>query len=168
MFNQEDIAVANATSRTNGAVGANAIVPRKVREWLGHPDGETMVLDFGAGKHAAHAQAMLEDGHLVTAHEFGDNVDPRVHNELALMQMYDVAYASNVLNVQSSAAMARATIKQVADVVKEGGVFFANFPASPRKADIKPSQMVDLLLEQFSSVTRVGGSSSAPLWKCEK
>lgn len=170
MFKQEDITVANKTSRANGAVGKNAIVPRKVREYLGHPDDypDTMILDFGAGKTAAHAQALLEDGFNVLAHEFGDNIDPRVHCELALMNRYDVVYASNVLNVQSGLEMVRATIKQVADVTRDDGVFFANYPSSPRKSDITPKKMVRLLLEQFSMVDRVGGTASAPLWKVSK
>ena len=167
MFAQQDIQVANKTSRTNGAVGKNAIVPRKVREYLGaYCDEEITILDFGAGKTAAHQQAMLQDGWAVTAYEFGDNVDPRFHNELALMQTYDIVYASNVLNVQSGFDMARATIKQVADVVVTGGVLFANYPASPRKSEITPKEMEWLLMEQFGAVTRVGGIKSATLWMC--
>jgi len=170
MFAQTDIEVANKTSRANGAVGKNAITPRFVREHveLFFDKEDTMILDFGAGKAAAHAQAMLADGFMVTAYEFGENIDPRVHNELALMQTYHIVYASNVLNVQSGFDMARATIKQVADVVKEDGKFFANFPSSPRKSDITPKEMLRLLLEQFFFVSRVGGTASAPLWMCEK
>ena len=169
MFQQEDITVANKTSRANGAVGKNAIVPRKVREYLAQFGSDaTTILDFGAGKTAAHAEAMKQDGWAVTAHEFGDNIDPRFHNELALTQVYDVVYASNVLNVQSGVDMARATIKQVANVVIEDGVFFANFPQSPRKSDMTPKKLGQLLLEQFATIHRVGGSASAPLWICIK
>jgi hypothetical protein len=169
MFKQEDIAVANATSRTNGAVGANALVPRAVREYLyDFNTKEGTILDFGAGKHAAHAQSLIAEGYQVLAHEFGDNIDPRVHCELALMNKYDVVYASNVLNVQSSIKMARATIAQVADVTLETGVFFANYPTSPRKSDITPKRMIQLLLEQFKNVIRVKGTASAPVWMCTK
>lgn len=170
MFNQADIEVANKTSRNSGAVGKNAIVPRFVRQHLElfFDKEDTMVLDFGAGKTAAHAQALLEDGFNVLAYEFGDNIDPRVHCELALMNKYDIVYASNVLNVQSGFDMARATIKQVADVVKEDGKFFCNFPASPRKSDISVDEMACLLLEEFIVVSRVGGTTSAPLWMCTK
>lgn len=168
MFNEAHVAVANATSRTNGAIGAKAIVPRVVREYLGYPDDDTMILDFGAGKHAVHAQALLEDGHNVLAHEFGDNIDPRVHCELALMNKYDIVYASNVLNVQSTTLMARATLRQIANATKEGGVFFANYPSSPRKSDMTAKKMVQLLLEQFTTVVRVEGTAPAPVWKCIK
>jgi hypothetical protein len=170
MFAQEDIQVANKTSRANGAVGAKAIVPRHVRGFIEsfYNKETTTVLDFGAGKTAAHAQALLADGWMVTAYEFGDNIDPRVHNELALMQTYDIVYASNVLNVQSNVEMARATIKQIVSVVKKSGHFFANFPSSPRKSDITSDEMADLLKEQFGAVYQVGGTKSAPLWTCFK
>jgi len=170
MFKQTDIEVANKTSRNSGAVGKNAITPRFVREYLElfYDKEDATVLDFGAGKSAAHAQAMLADGWMVTAYEFGDNIDPRVHNELALMQKYDIVYASNVLNVQSGFDMARETIKQVAEVVKDDGRFYANFPQSPRKADITVSEMVQLLLEQFNTVQVLGGTKSAPVWICSK
>lgn len=169
MFNKVDIEVANKTSRNNGAVGKNAIVPRKVREYLEMYCSEaTRILDFGAGKTAAHAMALQEDGWAVTAHEFGGNIDPRFHNELALTQIYHVVYASNVLNVQSGIAMTCATISQIANVVIEEGVFFANYPQSPRKSNITVNEMEELLLEQFDTILRVGGTASAPLWMCEK
>jgi len=174
MFTQEDIQVANKTSRANGAVGANAITPKYVRELLdnGTDDNhdctkeDITVLDFGAGKTAAHAQALLAAGYQVLAYEFGDNVDPRVHCELALLNKYDVVYASNVLNVQSSVDMARTTIKQIRDVMKYDAVFIANYPQSPRKSDITPMEMMKLLEEHFY-VIRCGGTPSAPLFQCE-
>jgi hypothetical protein len=170
MFNQEDITVANKTSRNNGAVGRGAITPRWVRNWVNavYEKADTMILDFGAGKAAAHAQAMLADGFMCTAYEFGDNVDKRFHNELALMQKYHIVYASNVLNVQSGFAMTRETLKQIADVLLDDGDFIANYPASPRKSDMTTGEMAQLLSEQFSTVSRVGGTPSAPLWLCGK
>jgi len=170
MFAQKDIAIANATSRTNGAVGANAITPRKVRKYLSMFDNKDgTILDFGAGKHAAHAQALRDEGYTVIAHEFGDNFSFDYHDPAALFYKYDVVYASNVLNVQTGLAMARATIKQVADVVDHHGVFIANYPTSPRKSDITPKEMVQLLLEQFNTVTRMQGTTaSAPVWLCTK
>lgn len=105
---------------------------------------------------------------LITAYEFGKNINPEIHDEFALKKTYNIVYASNVLNVQSGFAMARKTIKQIFNVVKKDGKFFANFPTSPRKSDIKTKEMLQLLLEQFNTVINVGGSSSAPLWMCEK
>lgn len=170
MFTEQEMQIANATSRSRGAVGTNAIVPRHVRGYLqDHCQKEkTMILDFGAGKEAIHAQALLREGWMVTAYEFGKNVDPRYHNELALMQEYDIVYASNVLNVQVSFAMARKTIDLIHSVLKEDGIFFANYPTSPRKGGITTGDMVQLLSEKFSRIVRIDGSRHAPLWVCYK
>ena len=171
MYNQADVAVANATSRTNGAVGANAIVPRKVREYLADfSNKEGTILDFGAGKHAAHAQALRDEGYTnVTAYEFGDNVNPQLHDVDALERKYDVVYASNVLNVQSHLAMMAMTIRKIADAVNPMGVFIANYPQSPRKSNLTPSEVVELLEEQFETVIRMKGTTaSAPVWMCMK
>jgi hypothetical protein len=175
MFNQgfhnADVAVANATSRTNGAVGANAIVPRKVREYLAEfgDKKSTMILDFGSGKHAAHALALVAEGWFVQAHEFGDNYNPSLHYQHALTSKYNVVYASNVLNVQSHLPMMAMTIRQIADVLDEGGVFIANYPQSPRKSSLTPADVVELLEEQFETVTRMKGTTaSAPVWLCYK
>ena len=168
MFNQTDIEVANKTSRNNGAVGANAITPRYVREIIDteYEKEDTRILDFGAGKAAAHAMAMRKDGYDISAFEFGDNFNPRIHTLLALAHTYHIVYASNVLNVQSGAEMAKETIKLIADVLLDDGEFIANYPASPRKSDLTAKEMEMLLRQQFKFVERVGGSASAPLWTC--
>jgi len=170
MFDQADIEVANKTSRANGAVGKKAITPKHVCEYLElfRDKKTTTILDFGAGKTAAHARDLLADGWAVTAHEFGDNINRDFHCENALERTYDVIYASNVLNVQSNTAMARETINQAATALNIGGHFFANYPSSPRKSNITGYDMVKLLQEQFSLVHRVAGTPSAPLWLCCK
>ena len=128
----------------------------------------TSILDFGAGRTALHAQAMVADGYMVLAHEFGDNVDPKVHCQLALCNKYNVVYASNVLNVQSDEAMLVETIKQVKKCMKYGGVFFANFPLEPRKMDMNAGQLQELLQQHFSSAVIVGGKKNAPVFLMEK
>lgn len=169
MFKSEDVKTANATSRGKGFIGRGAVVPRAVREHLErcHRKQDTMILDFGAGKTANHARELSADGWMVTAYEFGDNVDVRYHNELALMQEYDVIYASNVLNVQSNTNMAQTTIKQMADVIKEGGRLFANYPPDPRKSDITTGVMSMFLAIEFRMVINLG-TNSKPLWCCTK
>ena len=171
IYTQDEIQTANKTSRNSPAIGAKAITPKGVRQFIANRDLDkdtTMILDFGAGKTAAHAETMKADGYAVTAFEFGDNVDPRYHNELALMQTYDIVYASNVLNVQSSERMWRETVDQITRVLNDKGAFIANYPLSPRKADITVKDMAILLKEYFQYVTRVGGTASAPLWLCAK
>jgi len=168
MFATQEIKIANATSRTNGAVGSNAIVPRVVRQYLSMFYRDTgWILDFGAGKHAAHALALIAEGYNVVAHEFGDNVNPRLHASNALELKYDLVYASNVLNVQSTKKMLRNTLKQIAGVLNEHGAFIANYPQSPRKLDLTPNQILAELREQFKTVIKTPTSSnSAPVWIC--
>lgn len=168
MFNKSDILVANKTSRNSPVIGGKAIVPKAVREHLELfcDKANTLILDFGAGKTAAHAEALKAAGWQVTAYEFGDNVDKRYHNPLALSQKYHIVYASNVINTQSDEKMARKTIGQIADVLKEGGKLFCNYPISPRKSLLCTGKIADLLFEEFNVVKRVGGSAQAPLWTC--
>ena len=170
MYNQEHVKIANKTSRGKGFIGRGAITPEYVREYVNTAlDIHTAtILDFGAGKTAEHTKALLNDGYQVLAHEFGDNVDPKVHCELALLNEYDIVFASNVLNVQSSGAMARATISQAAKCVKTDGAFIANYPSDPRKSNLKPNEMMDILCDYFEFVTRVGGTNAKPLWCCLK
>jgi len=165
MATPEQIKVANATSRNSAAIGAKAITPKMVRRYLEDTQQKkAKVLDFGSGKAAAHAVAMREDGFNVVAHEFGDNVNPEVHDTHALEQFYSVVYASNVLNVQSDEDMLRETLKDISYVLTIGGVFFANYPLNPRKSNMTAAQVEDVLRDYFDSVIRVGGTKQAPLW----
>ena len=108
MFTQEEIKIANATSRSNGASAINkdgsirAIVPRYVAENINKEDS---VLDFGAGKGAVHTKWLREQGFNATAYDFGDNLIEGLHDRNALNKQYKVIMASNVLNVQSSYVM---------------------------------------------------------------
>ena len=167
MATPEETIIANKTSRNSAAIGMNAITPRFVKQYIDEVrglDDEFLMLDFGAGKSAAHAQKFVEGGYPCLAYEFGENVDPRVHCELALLNQYDIVYASNVLNVQSSVPMLMETLDTVKSVMAEFGVFFANYPNNPRKMPITTGEMRDLLLKKFDSVIRVAGTKNAPVW----
>jgi len=163
MYSTADVKVANATSRGAGAVGAKAIVPRMVLE-IARP--EDTILDFGSGTTAQHAQMLRARGLDVTAYDFGENVRPGVHDTRALSRTYTLVYASNVLNVLSSRTMLRITIRELFDACTWDGSVVCNYPQSPRKADLRPSEIEAELCEVFSSVTRVAGTSSTPVWVC--
>ncbi len=167
MATEKEIEAANKTSRNSPAIGKKAITPIAVRRYIdqNHLEETTTILDFGSGKEAAHAQTMVADGYMCLAHEFGDNIDPRVHCELAMQNHYDVVFASNVLNVQSSLKMLRETIEQVRSVMTTDSIFFANYPLSPRKAPFTVEEVEDILSKTFSSIEMVGGKTTAPLWK---
>lgn len=166
MATAEQVTIANKTSRHSPAVGAKALTPKAVRQYLesNFPNKDAWILDFGAGKTAMHAKALVEEGYQCLAHEFGDNVDDSVHCALAMLNVYDVVYASNVLNVQSDETMLRETIAEVKTVLKEGGVFFANYPLSPRKSDMSAQDVRNILQEEFDFVMWLDGKKNAPVW----
>jgi hypothetical protein len=157
-----DVAAANATSRSNGAVGAKALVPRYIRVIAQFTD---TILDFGAGKDAAHTKRLKEAGFNVTAHEFGGNRNEN-HDELALTRQYDIVYASNVLNVQSSRSMLWDTLFQIKHSVKPGGRAVFNYPESPRLAGFDVAFMETTITEVFGEEpAMVGGTKRAPIWE---
>lgn len=168
MFIIEEIKAANATSRSNGASAKNkdgsvrAIVPRYV---VGHIDKGDSILDFGAGKGAVHTKWLREEGFNITAYDFGENCIDGLHDKDALNKQYKVIMASNVINVSSSLDMLMETLNQINNSLEPGGTFIVNYPSSPRKMNLNANEMGRMIQNIFGGlVTRVGGTSSAPLW----
>lgn len=168
MFTMEEIKIANATSRSNGASAKNkdgsirAVVPRYVAEHIGKKDS---ILDFGAGKAALHTKWLREQGFNVTAYDFGDNIIEGLHDRDALTKQYKVIMASNVINVSSSWDMLIETLNQINNSLEPGGMLVVNYPASPRKMDLNATEMGMVIQNVFKGlITRCGGSNSAPLW----
>jgi SAM-dependent methyltransferase len=160
-YTDQEVEIANRTARARGAVGGKAIVPRYVEQTS--RKGER-ILDFGAGPEAAHTKHLRSQGfRRVHAYDFGTNVRASVHTVDALSREYDTVFASNVLNVQSSQAMLRNTVQELAQVVAPEGRLVANLPSEPRKMAIDPSSLTRLLTKHFHEVDRVGGTPSAPL-----
>lgn len=172
MFTKDEIKIANATSRTNGASAKNkdgsvrAVVPRYVAQYINKED---KLLDFGAGRDAVHTKWLRELGFDVTAYDFGDNIIDGLHDRNALSKQYEVVMASNVLNVSNSMSMLRGTLRQIYDSLEYGGKFVCNYPSSPRKMDLSANELSHILQSVFGgSVEIVGGSASAPLWIVHK
>lgn len=172
MITQQEIKIANATSRSNGASATNkdgsirAIVPRYVAE---HISKENPILDFGAGKGALHTKWLREQGFSVVAYDFGSNCIEELHDKDALAKQYKVIMASNVLNVSSSLGMLQETLHQIYDSLSDGGLFVCNYPATPRKMNLIAEHMVMIIESIFDAKPlRVGGTSSAPLWIVKK
>lgn len=172
MFNEMEIKIANATSRSNGASAKNkdgsirAIVPRYVAENVSKEDS---ILDFGAGKGALHTKWLREQGFDITAYDFGDNCVEGLHDKDALSKQYKVIMASNVLNVSSSLEMLQETLSQIYNSLEPGGTFICNYPSAPRKANLLVSDVEWNIFFAFGTKARlVGGSSSAPLWLVQK
>jgi len=173
MFTNDEIRIANATSRTNGASAKNkdgsvrAVVPKYVAQYI---NKEEKLLDFGAGRDAVHTKWLRELGFNITAYDFGDNVIEGLHDKDALSKKYSVIMASNVLNVQSSMNMLWGTLRQINDSLEYGGKFVCNYPSSPRKMELLTARSLEHILKSFfnGNIERVGGSSSAPLWVVRK
>lgn len=148
-FTNEEIKIANETSRTSkkpGAIGTKPVVVSFVEKIACFGD---FILDFGAGKYPLHALQLKDKGFHVKAYEFGNNFDPKYHDENALSFKYDIVYASNVLNVQSSHSMLTNTLLQVKSAMRANSIFIANYPAAPRKLNLSKKEIKSILLESF-------------------
>ena len=171
MFTMEEIKIANATSRSNGASAKNkdgsirAVVPRYVAKRISKTDS---ILDFGAGKAALHTKWLREQGFDVTAYDFGDNCIEGLHDRDALSKQYKVIMMSNVLNVQSSREMLQETLQQVYNSLEPGGDLICNYPASPRKMQFFNSTSLAIEVDRVfkgCKFYKIGGTSSAPVWR---
>lgn len=168
----EEVRIANATSRSNGASAKNkdgsvrAVVPKYVSSFVSKKEH---ILDFGAGKDAIHTKWLREQGFNVTAYDFGSNCIDGLHDRDALCKQYKVIMASNVINVQSSLPMLLETLKQINDSLEYGGTLIMNYPASPRKINLTVKELETIIDSVFKGgIFRVGGSTSAPLWEIKK
>jgi len=145
----DEMETANKTSRTSrnpGAVSDNAVVPKFVLQYANKND---LILDYGAGKYPLHSLRLKEKGYKIKSHDFGRNFNSEFHDVDALDNQYDVIYASNVLNVQSSEVMLKSTIQQIIGLMKKDAIFIANYPQSPRKMNLSFSDIKDILGEYF-------------------
>lgn len=156
MFTEKEIKEANKTSRSNGASAINsdgtirAIVPNFILKNIKDYRDKT-ILDFGAGKDAIHTKWLRENGLNVIAYDFGENCIEGIHDENALDKRYDVIFASNVLNVQSSDVMMMETVYQIYNALKKGGIFIFNYPTSPRKTDMPEWEVIALVCSIFKT-----------------
>ena len=113
----QEINIAKATSRSAGASAIKdgkirAIVPLWVEQNI---DKNKIILDFGAGKGATSTKYLLSKGFDVTAYDLWIGNGDELLDKYALDRQYDVVFASNVLNVQSSLSMLNETLKQIDD-----------------------------------------------------
>ena len=166
----QEINIAKATSRSAGASAIKdgkirAIVPLWVEKNI---DKDKTILDFGAGKGATSTKYLLSKGFDVAAYDLWVGNGDELLDKFALNRQYDVVFASNVLNVQSSQSMLNETLKQIYDTVKDGGEFICNYPQSPRKMLLTSEEIERIILTVFGSIKRVGGTKSAPIWKAIK
>jgi len=151
-FTEQEMKLANKTCRDSGAVGANPILLQVIQERYS-PNQILKILDYGAGKRAKQTLMLRELGYNVTAHEFGENFNPDIHKSEALSEQYDVVFASNVLNVQSSEDMLDRTLYEISKLIKKSwGCFICNYPIQPRYLNLSNISMQELLKCYFYRV----------------
>lgn len=154
MYTPEEIKIANSTYRNTSTVGEKAVVPQIIKRQF-TPKENLRILDFGAGKAAAHKLSLEKEGYNVDAYNFGENTVQGLHIDGPLTSnTYDVIYASNVLNVQSSLGMLEETLDEIKNTLKPAGIAIANYPASPRKLGYSVD-MISQVLENSFHVERI-------------
>jgi SAM-dependent methyltransferase len=162
----EEIKIANATYRRSGSSvfdrngNVRSVVTRYVEN---HVNKCQKILDYGCGSEFIQGNYLRQKGFDVDGWDIGANKPKDCVSELR--QIYDIVYASNVLNVISSPEMLKETLDQVYRCLKIGGVFVANYPTNPRKMNLNALLMSALIRGVFNTNTViVGGTKSAPIW----
>ena len=166
MFTQEEIKIANATCRSKGSSvfdkdgNVRSVVARFVAS---NVNKDKKVLDFGCGSEFIQGKYLRSLGFNVDAWDFGDNT-PNECIEVLKDETYDVVYASNVLNVISSLPMLMETLEQIYKCIKDGGMFIANYPQSPRKMTMSEKEMRKIIEEKFNIEAQKISGVSSPMW----
>ena len=175
-YDPEAVARANRTSRTTGKFGEDAVVPKLIPQMF-NPEQAGEVLDFGSGKPPTHAATLREMGYDVTAHDFGVNVDPTMHDPNALARQYDTVYASRVLNTQENAEMMDRTLAEIAKATRPDGRAVMNYPGDPRRWDdpngpklkgvgkASPATVEAHIRKHFRDVRKIGDDNGRPIWE---
>jgi hypothetical protein len=141
--------IANQTSRlskNNGAIGLRSVVLNYIKNNI---NKTKTILDYGSGKYPLHTFLLRKMGFNVTPYDFGDNLT-NLHDLNALNKKYDVIFASNVLNVQSSLRMLHLTLNEIVNVMKNDSIFIANYPNKPKKLNLSNNKMIDILKKYFN------------------
>ena len=162
----EEIKIANATYRRKGSSvfdkngNIRSVVARFVESNI---DKDKKILDYGCGSEFIQGNHLRSIGFDVDGWDFGANKPKDGVDKLE--RIYDVVYASNVLNVLSSTSMLMETLDEVYNCLKDGGVFIANYPAAPRKMIIDSRCLEEIIQKRFGGrISMVGGTTSTPIW----
>lgn len=165
MFTTEEIKIANATYRSKGSSvfdkdgNIRSVVVRYV---AANVKNDAKILDFGCGPEFVQGKYLQGLGFDVSGWDFGENKPECCVDELE--PIYDVVYASNVLNTISSMSMLTETLDQVYGCLKDGGMFITNYPSSPRKMEIGTAKLKSIICDKIGVCEITVGSSSAPLF----
>ena len=135
----------------------NALIPRIIKNKFPYRDYK--MLDFGSGPKAIQTNELRLKGYTdVTSYEFGSNVRLGVHLSPNLLrtcdiEMYDLVFASNVLNTLSSLSAVKETLEKIAWFVNSDGFALFDYPSSPRECkELTLDRLKRLAYKQFKSV----------------
>ena len=165
MFTQEEIKIANATYRSKGSSvfdkdgNVRSIVARFVASSISK---DKKILDFGCGSEFIQGKYLRDLGFDVSGWDFGNNKPKECVEKPE--QVYDVVYASNVLNVISSRQMLMETLEQIRDCLNDGGMFIANYPQSPRKMNMSNEELRIIIQNKLGGIGRRISGTSCPMW----
>lgn len=156
----------NATCTTNQYNLKRSIVPNLIPSL--YNDKNISILDYGSGRNAWHSRYLISLGYNVTAYEIGKNFNDLYHSKTSLKSVYDVVYASNVLNVQPNVVFLKTVLSEIEQCTSDNGSFICNYPYSPRKnKSISTNDMKAYLKSYFKEVKPLPKVSS-PTWICRK
>lgn len=165
MFTNAEVLIANATYRSKGSSvydkygNIRSIVARFVAS---NVDKSKKILDFGCGTEFIQGHYLRNLGFDVDAWDFGTNKPKECVEQLD--PIYDVVYASNVLNVISSYSMLQETLTQIKRCLKRDGMFIANYPQSPRKLNMTVKELEQIISIIFDNDAQKVQGVSCPMW----
>lgn len=165
MFTAEEIKIANSTYRSKGSSvfdkdgNIRSVVAKFIAENI---NKNLKILDFGCGKEFVQGKYLHDLGFDVYGWDFGNNKPECCVDKLE--PIYDVVYASNVINTISSMSMLMETLGQIYDCLKEGGIFIANYPVSPRKMNINARDLRDIICDKFGNKYDIYSGLSTPIY----
>ena len=165
----EEIKIANSTYRKNGSSvfdkngNIRSVVANYVAE---NVSKDKKILDFGCGSEFIQGKYLRNLGFDVDGWDFGANKPKNCICNLE--QIYDVVYASNVLNVLSSGMVLRETLMQIRSCIKDDGLFIANYPASPRKLNLNATTMENIIKFFFGEDVKRVKCNSATIWVAKR
>jgi len=153
-FKEEEVSKVVKTSRSSGAVGPNAKVPKLILDMA--YDKTDWILDYGSGHKAIHTKMLRKAGYGNTwAHDFvkDSKADGMfVKDLISVKGKWDIIFASNVLNVQVSDEMLSTTLNEIWQLMNPFSIFVANYPKSPRKLGMTIEQLYSKLRAGFRRV----------------
>lgn len=156
-YTEAERSTAMKTTRAAGAVSANAIVPKVVKMLVAEDANIHRVLDYGCGKDMVHANDMARTFPDLAVYGWDHSLSDGKPFRDAFRELRrpHLAYASNVLNVQSTIEGLRQTLAELRSLHCPVVV---NYPTSPRKLGLSVKALEAELSAAGFIASRVGSA----------